>query len=111
MMPTVNTALYGNLKGAKRVNLKVPIIRKKFFLSFCLVSEAMDANKTYCGYHFTIYISQGMLYTLNLYTVLYIHTCVYSGVNYISIKLKRKRCEITFVLSCYFGDNLLHSNR
>ena len=29
----------------------------------------MDVNETYCGHHFTIYVSQTiMLYTLNLYS-------------------------------------------
>lgn len=53
MMTTVNT-LHGNSESAKRVNLKFPR-GKKYFFSFFLVSEMMDANKT-CDYHGPQYI-------------------------------------------------------
>ena len=40
----------------------------------------MDVNQTYCGYHFTIYVSQAItLYTLNLYS---------AYVNHYSLKLR-----------------------
>ena len=67
-------------KVAKRVDPKSSHHKEKiFFLPY--LYEMMDVYQTYCGHHFTIYVSQTFVtYSLN-YTVMY--------VNYFSIKLEK----------------------
>lgn len=59
----------GELRGAKRVNPRSAYQKEK--KNFPLETiRVMDVNQTYCGNHFTIYLSQIILmYTLNLYSV------------------------------------------
>lgn len=38
------------------------------FFFFLYLYEIMDVRKTYCGSHFTIHVSEIMLYTLNSYS-------------------------------------------
>ena len=51
LVSKVNTASY-NQKISNRVNLKIPITRKK---KNVYPSEMMDDKQTYCGDHFALY--------------------------------------------------------